>query len=128
MCDTCVPHNPTAMQARALTHQLGLHLPPRAHTQQHPAPPPSSLQVLAGLLAVCQLLPLQVLWGPRGAVPGGFHSALLCRLFTAVTFGVAEPGFLLLALLATLFSVTRQVRACVGGVGVTVRRVCECVG
>ncbi|KAG1665564.1 hypothetical protein FOA52_000711 [Chlamydomonas sp. UWO 241] len=67
-------------------------------------------QLLAGLLATCQLLPLQVLWGPRGVVPGGFYTVLLCRLFTAVTFGVAEPGFLLVALLACLFSVTRQVR------------------
>lgn len=58
------------------------------------------------LLALAQLLRLQVLWGPRSAlVPGGFYPAILCRTFTAIVYGLLEPTFLLLALFACLYSV-----------------------
>lgn len=65
-----------------------------------------ALQVLASLYALSELLRLQVLWGPHSVlVHGGYHAPLMCRIFTALTFGFLEPAFLLLALFSCVYSV-----------------------
>ena len=62
-----------------------------------------ALQLAALAWAAAQLLPLQVLWG----TPGLFSSLTpawqsnLCRVYLILSFGVAEPLFITLALLVT---------------------------
>ncbi len=66
-------------------------------------------QVLAAFYGLAELLRLQVLWGPHSVLmSGGYQPAMMCRVFTAVTFGFLEPTFLLLALFSCIYSV--QVR------------------
>ncbi|EFJ45316.1 hypothetical protein VOLCADRAFT_94410 [Volvox carteri f. nagariensis] len=63
-------------------------------------------ELLAAGYALAHLLRLQVLWGPASVFKaGGYHPTSLCRVYIAATYGVFEPGFLLLALFACLYSV-----------------------
>ncbi|GIL83473.1 hypothetical protein Vretimale_11162 [Volvox reticuliferus] len=63
-------------------------------------------EVLAAAYALTHLLRLQVLWGPASILQdGGYHATTFCRVYIAATYGVFEPGFLLLALFACLYSV-----------------------
>ncbi|KAG2446792.1 hypothetical protein HYH02_008352 [Chlamydomonas schloesseri] len=63
-------------------------------------------EVLAVGYAASHLLRLQLLWGPASIiVDGGLQPTTLCRVYIAATYGIFEPGFLLLALFACLYSV-----------------------
>lgn len=66
----------------------------------------SFTEVLAVGYALAHLLRLQVLWGPASVFrQGGYFPSTFCRVYVAVMYGVFEPGFLLLALFACLYSV-----------------------
>ncbi|GLC33732.1 hypothetical protein PLESTB_000109900 [Pleodorina starrii] len=63
-------------------------------------------ELLAAAYALAHLLRLQVLWGPASVFKaGGYHPTTFCRVYIAAMYGIFEPGFLLLALFACLYSV-----------------------
>jgi hypothetical protein len=75
--------------------------PDRLHTRL-----PNLPQIIAALYALSLLLRLQVLWGPQSVlIEGGFYTTLFCRVFTAATYGLLEPAYLLLGLFACLYSI-----------------------
>ena len=66
----------------------------------------SFTMILAATYALSNLLRLQIFWGPASVFrDGGFYPSTVCRVYTAATYGVFEPAFLLLALFALLYSV-----------------------
>lgn len=65
--------------------------------------------VSAALFATSQVLRLQVLWGPYSTLlPGGWATAILCRVYIASASGLFMPLYLLTALFSCIFALSSR--------------------